>query len=69
MNEYLKSLKPNNAQCYIKKLTFTTGECLPDPYTLVLKSGREISTSFQILPGAMSQNGLSKRQVYTQSNQ
>ena len=35
MNQYLKSLEPNDTQSYIKKLTFTAGECLPDPYTLV----------------------------------
>ena len=34
MSEHLKSLEPNDAQCYIKKLTFTTVECLRDPYTL-----------------------------------
>ena len=25
MSEYLESLEPNDAQCYIKKLTLTTG--------------------------------------------
>ena len=35
MSEYLKSLEPNHAQRYIKKLTLKTGECLPDPYTSV----------------------------------
>ena len=35
MNEYLKRVEPNDIQCYNKKLTLTTGECLPDPYTLV----------------------------------
>ena len=69
MSEYLKSLEPNDAQYYIKKLTLTIGECLPDPYTLLLKSGKKISISFQILPGAMLQNILSKRQVCTQRNQ
>ena len=41
MSEYLKSLEPNDTQCYIKKLTLTTGECLPDPYTLVAEEWEE----------------------------
>ena len=41
MNEYLKSLEPNDAQCYIKKLTLTTGEYLPHPYTLVAEEWEE----------------------------
>ena len=35
MSEYFKSLEPNDTQRYVKKLTLTTGECLPDQYTLV----------------------------------
>ena len=41
MSEYLKSLEPNDAQCYIKKLTLTTGEYLPHPYTLVAEEWEE----------------------------
>ena len=41
MSEYLKSLEPNDAQCYIKKLTLTTGEYLPDLYTLVAEEWEE----------------------------
>ena len=44
MSEYLKSLEPNDAQCYIKKLTLTTRECLSDPYTLVAEElGKNIN--------------------------
>ena len=46
MSEYLKSLEPNDAQCYIKKLTLTTGECLPDPYTLVAEEWEENINKF-----------------------
>ena len=46
MSEYLKSLEPNDAQCYIKKLTLTTGECLPDPYTLVAEEREENINKF-----------------------
>ena len=35
----------------------------------LLKSGKKALTNFQILPGEMSQNILSKRQVSTQNNQ
>ena len=41
ISEYLKSLEPNDAQSYVKKLTLTTGECLPDPYTLVAEEWEE----------------------------
>ena len=46
MSEYLKSLEPNDPQCYIKKLTLKTGECLPDPYTLVAKEWKENINKF-----------------------
>ena len=46
MSEYLKSLEPYDAQCYIKKLTLTTGECLPDPYTLVAEECEENINKF-----------------------
>ena len=46
MSEYLKRLEPNDAQCYIKKLTLTTGECLPDPYTLVAEKREENINKF-----------------------
>ena len=46
MSEYLKSLEPNDAQCYIKKLTLTAGEPLPGPYTLVAEEWEEIINKF-----------------------
>ena len=46
MSEYLKSLKPNDAPCYIKKLTLTTGKCLPDPYNLVAEEWEENINKF-----------------------
>ena len=46
MSEYLKSLDPNDAQCYIKKLTLTTRESLPDPYTLVAEGWEGIINKF-----------------------
>ena len=46
MSEYLKSLEPNDAQYYIKKLTLTIGECLPDPYTLVAEERDENINKF-----------------------
>ena len=46
MSEYLKSLESNDAQCYIKKPTLTTGKCLPDPYTLVAEEWEEIINKF-----------------------
>ena len=44
MSEYLRSLEPNDIQCYYKKFTLTTGECLLDPYTLV---GEEWEEKYQ----------------------
>ena len=41
MSEYLKSAETNDAQCYIKKLTLTAGECLPDTYTMVAEDWEE----------------------------
>ena len=46
ISEYLTSLEPNDAQSYIKKLTLTTGECLPDPYTLVAEEWEENINKF-----------------------
>ena len=46
MSEYLKSLEPNDAQCYNNKLTLTTGECLPDPYTLAVEEWEENINKF-----------------------
>ena len=46
MSEYFKSLEPNDAQCYVKKLTLTTGECLPDQYTLVAEEWEENINKF-----------------------
>ena len=46
MSEYLKSLEPNDVPCYIKKLTLTTRECLPDPFTLVAKEWEENINKF-----------------------
>ena len=46
MSEYLKSLEPNDAQYYIKKLTLMTGECLPDPYTLAVEEWEENINKF-----------------------
>ena len=46
MSEYWKSLEPNDAQSYIKKLTLTTGECLPDPYALVAEEWEENINKF-----------------------
>ena len=46
ISEYLKSLEPNDAQCYIKKLTLTAGECLCDPYTLVAEELEENINTF-----------------------
>ena len=46
VNEYLKSLESNDVQCYMKKLTLTTGECLPDPCTLVTEEWEENVNKF-----------------------
>ena len=46
MSEYLKSVEPNDAQCYIKKLTLTKDECLPDQYTLVAEEWKESINKF-----------------------
>ena len=46
MREYLKSVEPNDAQCYIKKLTLTKDECLPDQYTLVAEEWKESINKF-----------------------
>ena len=46
MREYLKILELNDAQCSIKKLLLTTGECLPDLYTLVAEEWEENINKF-----------------------
>ena len=46
MSEYSKSLETNDVQCYIKKLTLKTGECLSDPYTLVAEDWEENINQF-----------------------
>ena len=47
MREYSKSLELNDAQCSIKKLLLTTGECLGlDLYTLVGEEWEENINKF-----------------------
>ena len=46
MSEYLKSLEPNDTQCYVKKFTLTTGECFPNQYTLVAEEWEENINKF-----------------------
>ena len=60
MSEYLKSLGPNDAQCYIKKRTFATGKCLPDPYTLVAQEWEEDISTF---PDIIWRDGICYRNI------
>ena len=46
MSEYLKSLEPNDTQCYVKKFTLTIGECFPNQYTLVAEEWEENINKF-----------------------
>ena len=73
MSEYLKSLEPNDAQCYIATMLQSSLPQQENVYLIhipwLLKSEKKISTNFQILPGAISQNILLKCQVCTQRNQ
>ena len=69
MSEYLKSLESNNAQCYIKKLTLTTGECLPDPYTLVAEDCEENINKFpDITWRAVTEYLLETASLYTKES-
>ena len=46
MSEYLKSVEPNDAHRYIKKLTLATVECLPDPYALAAEDWEDNINKF-----------------------
>ena len=64
MSEYLKSVEPNDAHRYIKKLTLATVEFYLIHMPWLLKIGKTISTSFQVLPGTMSQSQKQPPEVF-----
>ena len=68
MSEYLKSLEPHDPQCYIKKLTPTRGECLPDPYTFVAEEWEENINMFPDITWRVTEYLIETPSLYTKES-